>query len=105
MYTEITSEEFKKKFLQDKNRFELIDVREKFEFDYMKIEWSKLIEMWDIWNRLDDIDWSKEVIFICRSWARSWYITKILSEKGYDWKNLAWGIEILKLSCKECMDK
>jgi len=38
MYTEITSEEFKKKFLQDKNRFELIDVREKFEFDYMKIE-------------------------------------------------------------------
>jgi len=103
MYTEITWEEFKKKFLENKNKFELIDVREKFEFDYMKIEWSKLIEMWDIWNRLQEIDWTKEVIFICRSWARSWYITKILSEKWYNWKNLAGWIEILKLTCEECM--
>jgi rhodanese-related sulfurtransferase len=38
MYREITAIEFKEKFLNDFDRLELIDVREKSEFDQIKIK-------------------------------------------------------------------
>jgi hypothetical protein len=56
-------------------------------------------------NHLDEIDWGKEVIFICRSWARSWYVTNVLNSNGYDSKNLAWWIDILRFNCDECFSK
>jgi rhodanese-related sulfurtransferase len=103
MYKEINTVEFKEKFLNNWDNLEIIDVREAFEFNELRIKWSKLISMGDLGNKLDKINWDKEVIFICRSGARSWYITQVLTSKWYDAKNLAWGIEILRLNCEECM--
>lgn len=105
MYKEISTVEFKEKFLKNQDNFEIIDVREPFEFEELRVKWSKLMSMWNLWNKLDEIDWNKEVIFICRSWARSWYITNILNSKWFNSKNLAWGIEILKLNCEECIKR
>ena len=105
MYREITAIEFKEKFLNDFDKLELIDVREKSEFDQIKIKWSKLISMWDLGNKLGEIDWNKEVIFICRTGARSGYITNILNEKWYNSINLVWWINILRLNCEECISK
>jgi len=103
MYKEISTINFKEKFLNTPDSLEIIDVREVYEFNQLRIKGSKLISMWHLWNKLDEINWDKEVIFICRSWARSWYITNILNSKWYNSKNLAWGIEILRLNCEECM--
>jgi rhodanese-related sulfurtransferase len=61
--------------------------------------------MQSLQNHLNEINWDKEVIFICRSWARSWYITKVLNSNWYDSKNLAWWIDILRFNCEECMAK
>lgn len=97
--------EFKEKFLSNPDNLEIIDVREPYEFDQLSIKWSKLMSMWELWQKLDEINWNKEVIFICRSGARSWYITNILNSKWYNSKNLAWGIEILKLNCEECIKR
>lgn len=105
MYKEITTAEFKEKFLSDSNNLEIIDVRELYEFNELRIKWSKLISIWELWNKLNEINWNKEVIFICRSWSRSWYVTNILNSEWFNWKNLAWWIEILKLNCEECMKR
>lgn len=71
MPLEITSVEFKKKFLVDSSLLELIDVREPSEFQEIHVIGSKLIPMGEIERRFKEIDWSKEVIFICRSGGRS----------------------------------
>ncbi|MFK7780511.1 MAG: rhodanese-like domain-containing protein [Candidatus Gracilibacteria bacterium] len=103
MYKEINTNEFKEKFLNNRDSLEIIDVRENFEFNQLRIKGSKLIPISNLGNKLNEINWDKEVIIICRSGARSGYITNILNSKGFDSKNLAGGIEILKLNCEECM--
>lgn len=105
MYKEITPLEFKEKFLNNFDNLELIDVREPYEFDQIKIKWSKLISMNELWNKLNEINWNKEVIFICRTGSRSWYVTKILNEKWYNSINLAWWINITRLNCQECINE
>lgn len=105
MYKEITPLDFKKKYIENFNNLEIIDVREENEFNQIKIKGSKLISMGQLWNKLNEIDWTKEVIFICRTWWRSWYVTNILNSQGYESKNLAWWIDILRLNCEECMNK
>jgi rhodanese-related sulfurtransferase len=67
MYKEITPVEFKEKFLNNRDNLEIIDVREEYEFDQIKIKGSKLIPMQSLQNHLNEINWDKEVIFICRS--------------------------------------
>jgi rhodanese-related sulfurtransferase len=67
MYKEITPVEFKEKFLNNRDNLEIIDVREEYEFNQIKIKGSKLIPLNSMQNHLDEIDWGKEVIFICRS--------------------------------------
>ena len=105
MYKEINAIKFKEKYLNNSSLLEIIDVREINEFNELRIKWSKLISIWELENKLSEINWDKEVIFICRSWSRSWYVTNILNSKWYNWTNLAWWIEILKLNCEECMNR
>lgn len=105
MYKEISVDEFKNKFLKDPNKLEIIDVRQLEEFNQIKIKGSKLISMHELWNSIDKIDWSKEVIFVCRTGSRSWYITKVLNQNWFDGKNLAGGINILRINCKECIEQ
>ena len=68
MYKEITSVEFREKFLNEKENLEIIDVREEYEFDQVRIKGSKLIPLQNMQAHLDKINWNKEVVFICRSW-------------------------------------
>lgn len=105
MYKEITPIEFKEKYLYSRNDLELIDVREEYEFDQIKIKWSKLIPLKTLQNHLSEINWDKEVIFICRTWSRSRYVTKVLTENWYTPINLSWGIDILRFNCEECVQE
>lgn len=105
MALEISSREFKEKFLSQPEKLELIDVREKSEFDQIRIKGSKLIPMGELERRLGEIDWAKEVIFICRSGGRSGYVTEALVQAGYLGKNLAGGVHILSMNCQECMEE
>ncbi|EKD29637.1 MAG: rhodanese-like protein, partial [uncultured bacterium (gcode 4)] len=99
MALEITTVEFKEKLLSNPTSLELIDVREKFEFDQIRIRGSKLIPMGELERRFSEIDWSKEVVFICRTGARSGYVTEALSHSWYAGKNLAGWVHILSMNC------
>lgn len=105
MYKEITTKEFREKFLSDPDLYELIDVREPYEFNELRIKWAKLISMWELWNKLSEINWDKEVIFMCRTWSRSWYVTNLLNEKWYNSINLAGWISMLQMICDECLKR
>lgn len=105
MYREIWPQDFKQDFLMSPEKYEIIDVREPSEFSQIRIKWSKLIPLSEFGQNLDKIDWSKQVVFVCRSWSRSSYITQILDQYWYSGTNLAWWISILRLSCEECIEK
>lgn len=105
MSLEITPVEFKEKFFSNPENLELIDVREKSEFAEIRIKGSKLIPMGEIEKHLGEIDWSKEVIFICRSGGRSGQVTEALKSAGYLGKSLAGGVHILQMNCRECMEQ
>lgn len=105
MTLEISPIAFKEKFLKNPESLELIDVREKSEFDQIRIKGSKLIPMNELERRLGEIDWSREVVFICRTGGRSGYVTETLAQSGYLGKNLAGGVHILSMNCQECMEQ
>ena len=64
---QITAEQFKKNFLEQPENYEIIDVRTPFEFKQARIKNSKLIPLDKVFENLDQIDWNKEVVFVCRS--------------------------------------
>lgn len=104
MYKEISSDEFRQKYLENRDSMEIIDVRQESEFSQIRIKWSKLISMENLWSSLGDIDWNKEVIFVCRTWGRSAYVTQVLAQNWYEGKNLAGGVMMLNINCTECME-
>ena len=105
MTIEITPAEFKNKFLSHPEKLELIDVREPSEFHEIRVKGSKLIPMGEIERRLGEIDWSKDVIFICRSGGRSGYVTDALRNAGYLGESLSGGVHMLQMNCQECMEQ
>ncbi len=96
---EVTVEQLKE--MQDKGEdFELIDVREPFEYDIVNLE-GKLIPQKEVTDHLDQIPKDKTVVVHCRSGGRSGDIVEKL-EKEYGYDNLynlkggvlAWADEI-----------
>ena len=92
----ITAKELKE-MIDNKEDFELIDVREKMEYDSENIKNSKLVPLSEIKNNnfgeLDDIDKNKKIVLYCRVSGRSSLVQKMLKEKGYsNVKNLSGGI-------------
>lgn len=71
---------------------ELIDVRQEDEYDAIHVKNSKLIPMNELMERMDEIDWSKDVVFICRSGSRSGLMANMVSAQGKNVKNLSRGI-------------
>ena len=72
--------------------FQLIDVREPYEFQIAQIG-GKLIPQNDVPQRLSEIDRNREVIVHCRSGARSQRIAEYLKQAGYaNVSNVAGGI-------------
>ena len=97
----INAKEFKK-LLQIRDQLEVIDVREKEEYDIIRIRGSKLIPMNELKNRLNEIDWNKNVVFVCRAGPRSRMMAE-LAGHVHEVKNLQYGIfECFK--DKDCKD-
>ncbi len=71
---------------------EIIDVREQKEYDIVHIRGSKLIPLNDLPGRAVEIDWDKEVVFVCRSGRRSQLVAAMASSAGAEVKNLRYGI-------------
>ena len=72
--------------------FQLIDVREPYEYQIAQIG-GKLIPQNDVPQRLAEIDRDREVVVHCRSGARSQRIAEFLKQSGYPQvSNLAGGI-------------
>lgn len=87
----ITAKELKE-LLKNRENIEIIDVRSQEEYDIIHIKDSKLIPMNEIQDRADEIDWSKEVIFLCRSGARSGVVANFLADNEKKISNLRSGI-------------
>ena len=75
-----------------RNKIEIVDVREPSEHNIIRIKGSKLISMNELQSRINEIDFNKEVIFLCRSGARSRMIANLVSSMGKDVANLQYGI-------------
>src|ERR1700752_1221426 len=78
---EITVQELKA--MQDKKEdFQLIDVREEYEYDICQIG-GELIPMGEITENLDKISKTKKVVVHCRSGKRSASVVQMLEQQGY----------------------
>jgi rhodanese-related sulfurtransferase len=74
------------------DNLEIIDVREPEEYSNNHIKGAKLIPLGTIDVRLNDIDWNKQVIFVCRSGARSNMAMNVAAIAGHEAANLAGGM-------------
>jgi rhodanese-related sulfurtransferase len=73
-----------KQMLDAKEDFQLIDVREQYEFDICNLN-AELIPMNEVPNHIDKISRDKTVVVHCRSGARSGRIIEFLEEThGFD---------------------
>ncbi len=59
-----------KQLLDSKTDFQLIDVREQYEFDEANIN-AELLPMGEVMDNVDKIDKNKQVVIHCRSGKRS----------------------------------
>lgn len=93
MITDIQAQELCELIKTNKDGLELIDVREASEYDEGHIECAKSIPMSEMQARVNEIDWSKDVVFMCHSGGRSKYLCNIISASmGKSLKNLNNGI-------------
>lgn len=82
---EITVQELKQ--LKDSNAdFQLIDVREEYEFDEANLN-GELIPMGEVLNNIEKISKDKQVVVHCRSGKRSASVIQAL-EQQHGFKNL-----------------
>jgi len=89
---DINANEFRQLIDVKKNNLEIIDVRDSDEFDIIRFKYSRLIPMNDLKNRLDEINWNRLVVFVCRTGARSKYIASVVMNSRRKIINLQGGI-------------
>ena len=98
-------EEFNQLMQSERDNLEIIDVREPDEFESLRIKDSKLIPMYDVMGKVDEIDWNKKVILVCRTGSRSSFVASSLDEAGKTVMNLVGGIIELNSSGSEFLEK
>jgi sulfur-carrier protein adenylyltransferase/sulfurtransferase len=84
------------------DQVDLVDVREAFEWRIANLEpyGARLIPLTELGDRLDELDADREIVFYCRSGARSGDVARYLREHGYPRARnlrggvLAWGEEV-----------
>lgn len=86
--TEITAEQLADAVLTRLSDLEIVDVREVLEFMEIRVRGSKNLPLSLLTGDTRDIDWSKEVVFVCRSGARSGRTALAFLELGKSSKNL-----------------
>ena len=79
---EVTPKELKQ-LIDSKADFQLIDVREEYEFDEVNMN-GELIPMGEVMDNIDKIDRDKQVVVHCRSGRRSATVIQALeSQHGF----------------------
>jgi adenylyltransferase/sulfurtransferase len=63
--------------------FELIDVREQFEFEIARIDRAKLIPLGEIAERADELERDQPIIVHCHSGRRSAQAVQLLRQRGF----------------------
>ena len=87
MYTQISTKELET-LIHNAVDIELIDVREKNEWDQIRIPGAKLIPLSSIEFRMNDIDFSKPVYVFCRTGGRSGQVCAWLESHGKNANNV-----------------
>jgi molybdopterin/thiamine biosynthesis adenylyltransferase/rhodanese-related sulfurtransferase len=74
--------------------FELIDVREPFEYEIARIDGARLIPLGEISERLDEVSSEQAIVVHCHSGTRSAQATRLLQQRGFtNVYNLEGGID------------
>lgn len=79
--------------LKDKDDYELIDVREKDEFDAGTIEGARLLPLSTLRDELPNLDKSKEYLIFCAVGRRGYITQRIMEQHGFKTRNLMGGIK------------
>lgn len=79
--------------LKDKYGYELIDVREKDEFDAGTIEGARLLPLSTLRDELPNLDKSKEYLIFCAVGRRGYISQRIMEQHGFKTRNLMGGIK------------
>jgi rhodanese-related sulfurtransferase len=88
----IAAEDLRDLLRKRPEEIEIIDVRSREEYDALHIKGSRLIPMDELPQRAHEIEWQKEVIFVCRSGRRSRVAAELASATGEPVRNLRLGI-------------
>ncbi|HEV3128487.1 MAG TPA: rhodanese-like domain-containing protein [Solirubrobacteraceae bacterium] len=80
------------KELLEQGEIELIDVREPSEWEAGRIAGARHLPLGEISAQAETISREREVVFYCRSGARSAMATEAFTQAGWDAHNLAGGL-------------
>ena len=90
---EISVHELKRK-MNESETFELIDVREPFEYEIARIDTAKLIPLGEIAAQADQLQREKPIVIHCHSGRRSAQAVRLLQQRGFtNVYNLEGGID------------
>ena len=73
-------------------RWQLVDVREAYEYDAGHIDGTRHIELARLTAEAETIDRDRPVIFYCRTGARSGMATQAFRASGWDAYNMSGGL-------------
>src|SRR6266446_1225800 len=89
----MSAHELKRK-MDAREPFELIDVRETFEYEIARIDGAKLIPLREIAERADELQREGPIVIHCHSGQRSAQAVRLLQQRGFaDVYNLEGGID------------
>jgi len=80
---EFTASELEAYLCECEPRPLLLDVREPWEFDKVRIEGSKLVPMRQIGEHMSDLNSSEEIVVICHHGIRSRVVCHFLESEGF----------------------
>ena len=82
-------------FYEDRDGYQLVDVREPWEWQEGRIEGAVLIPLNDVMAGAEagQLDKERPVVLVCKSGNRSEVATLMLRARGYDAHNLEGGLE------------
>lgn len=93
MIQEIKAQELKE-LLDKQEDFQLVDVREDFEYQLVKLPHSTWIPLRHLPERMSELDQNKKTVVLCHHGMRSYQAALYLSEEGFeDVYNLVGGID------------
>jgi adenylyltransferase/sulfurtransferase len=72
-----------KRWTEAGETFDLIDVRESFEYEIARIDGSKLIPLGEITERLDELKRERSIVVHCHSGMRSAQAVRLLQQHGF----------------------